>query len=81
MQEAEDCLAIMSLLLEEMIPHAVKYFSGEKSFDAEVEEDSELEDEDSHIDSAGQSPDRLQHAGSVATGDDSKGQSQDCKQQ
>lgn len=48
-QEAEDCLAITMTLMEDMIPHAAKYFSGEKTFEPEFDDSTELDDEDEGI--------------------------------
>lgn len=82
MQEAEDCLAILSLLVDEMIPHAMRYFSGEKTFDDDLDADSdELDDDDTPRDGAeGSSGMQLQPA-PLSGGDNVDEPGNDCKQQ
>lgn len=92
LQDAEDCLTILALLMDELIPSAFKYFSGEKTFDIEFDNDSEASeasdgDDDDEADAdadayAGDTNrDRAQKTKSVNVGEGQPKTEQDCKQQ
>lgn len=85
MQEAEDCLAITMTLMEDMIPHAAKYFSGEKTFEPEFDDSTELDDEDEgiHIEESEDDNDtaRCDASDAAGLGTGSPESTQECKQQ
>lgn len=90
MQEAENCLAIAMILVEDMIPYATKYFSGEKSFEVECDSSTDYDEvgalEDSDDDDDENDGDGVrdcnQHAStSRAPRDNATSNSQECKQQ
>lgn len=86
MQEVEHSLAIAMILVEDMIPYATKYFSGEKTFEVEsdgstdYDEVDEIEDDD---DDDGDGVDDCNHNAPTirAPNGCASNSSQECKQQ